>query len=68
MEKQATVTQSASVPLVIEVVSTNWRDDYFTKLGQYESVGIPEYWIVDYAALGGKRFLGNPQQPTISIY
>ena len=67
-KKQATVTQSASVPLVIEVVSTNWRDDYFTKLGQYESVGIPEYWIVDYAALGGKRFLGNPQQPTISIY
>ena len=67
-KKQATVTQFASVPLVIEVVSTNWRDDYFTKLGQYESVGIPEYWIVDYAALGGKRFLGNPQQPTISIY
>jgi Uma2 family endonuclease len=67
-KKQATVTQSASVPRVIEVVSTNWRDDYFTKLGQYESVGIPEYWIVDYAALGGKRFLGNPQQPTISIY
>jgi Uma2 family endonuclease len=67
-KKQATVTQSASVPLVIEVVSANWRDDYFTKLGQYESVGIPEYWIVDYAALGGKRFLGNPQQPTISIY
>jgi len=67
-KKQATVTQSASVPLVIEVVSVNWRDDYFTKLGQYESVGIPEYWIVDYAALGGKRFLGNPQQPTISIY
>ena len=67
-KKQATVTQSVSVPLVIEVVSTNWRDDYFTKLGQYESVGIPEYWIVDYAALGGKRFLGNPQQPTISIY
>jgi Uma2 family endonuclease len=67
-KKQSTVTQGASIPLVIEVVSTNWRDDYFTKLGQYEAVGIPEYWIVDYAALGGRRFLGSPKQPTISIY
>lgn len=67
-KKQSTVTQGASIPLVVEVVSTNWRDDYFTKLGQYEAIGIPEYWIVDYAALGGRRFLGNPKQPTISIY
>jgi Uma2 family endonuclease len=66
--KHSTVTQGASIPLVIEVVSTNWRDDYFTKLGQYEAVGIPEYWIVDYAALGGRRFIGNPKQPTISVY
>ncbi|MBD2200798.1 MULTISPECIES: Uma2 family endonuclease [Calothrix] len=67
-KKQSTVTQGASIPLVIEVVSSNWRDDYFTKLGQYEAVGIPEYWIVDYAALGGRRFIGNPKQPTISVY
>ncbi len=67
-KKQSTVTQSALIPLVIEVVSTNWRDDYFTKLGQYEAIGIPEYWIVDYAALGGIRFIGNPKQPTISVY
>jgi Uma2 family endonuclease len=67
-KKESTVTQGASIPLVIEVVSTNWRDDYFTKLGQYEAIGIPEYWIVDYLGLGGKRFIGDPQQPTISIY
>jgi Uma2 family endonuclease len=24
--------------------------------------------IVDYAALGGRRFIGNPKQPTISVY
>ncbi|MDZ8025962.1 MAG: Uma2 family endonuclease [Nostoc sp. DedQUE11] len=65
---KSTLSQSASIPLVIEVVSTNWRDDYFTKLGQYEAIGIPEYWIVDYAALGGRKFIGNPKQPTISIY
>ena len=55
-------------PLVIEVVSTNWRDDYLTKLAEYESVGIQEYWIIDYAALGGIRYIGHPKQPTLSIY
>jgi hypothetical protein len=28
-------------------VSTNWRDDYLMKLGEYEKLGIAEYWIVD---------------------
>ena len=55
-------------PLVIEVVSTNWRDDYMTKLAEYEELGIAEYWIVDFAALGGIRFIGEPKQPTVSIY
>jgi Uma2 family endonuclease len=67
-KKESTVSQATSIPLVIEVVSTNWRDDYFTKAGKYEEVGIPEYWIVDYLGLGGRRFIGNPKQPTISIY
>jgi Uma2 family endonuclease len=39
-KKQSTVSQGLSIPLVIEVVSTNWRDHYFTQLGQYEAVGI----------------------------
>ncbi len=67
-ERESTVIYGSSIPLVIEVVSTNWRDDYFTKLGKYEEIGISEYWIVDYLALGGKRFIGNPRQPTISVY
>ncbi|NDJ24890.1 Uma2 family endonuclease [Nostoc sp. B(2019)] len=67
-KKSSTVSQAASIPLVVEVVSTNWRDDYFFKFGEYEEIGIPEYWIVDYAALGGRRFIGNPKHPTISIY
>lgn len=54
-------------PLVIEVVSTNWGDDYDTKLLEYEAIGIAEYWIVDYAALGGIRYIGKPKQPTITI-
>ncbi|HAA33035.1 MAG TPA: hypothetical protein DCE56_41595 [Cyanobacteria bacterium UBA8553] len=67
-KKSSTVSQATSIPLVVEVVSTNWRDDYFLKFGEYEEIGIPEYWIVDYAALGGRRFIGNPKQPTISIH
>ena len=67
-EKYSTVQTAASIPLVVEVVSTNWRDDYLTKLRDYEEIGIQEYWIVDYLALGGRRYIGNPKQPTISIY
>ncbi|AFY35918.1 Uma2 family endonuclease [Calothrix sp. PCC 7507] len=67
-KKQSTVSQAASIPLVIEVVSTNWRDDYYKKLADYEAIGIPEYWIIDYAACGARKFIGNPKLPTISIY
>jgi Uma2 family endonuclease len=67
-KKESTVSQAASIPLVIEVVSTNWRDDYYKKLADYELMGIPEYWVVDYAALGGMKFIGNPKQSTVSLY
>jgi Uma2 family endonuclease len=30
-------------------------------------LGIQEYWIVDYAALGGRRFIGNPKQPAFTV-
>ncbi|MCW5312324.1 Uma2 family endonuclease [Nostoc sp. KVJ3] len=49
-------------------VSTNWRDDYHKKFADYEEMGIQEYWIVDYAALGSKELIGDPKQPTITIY
>ncbi|MFM7369849.1 MAG: Uma2 family endonuclease, partial [Sphaerospermopsis kisseleviana] len=52
----------------IEIVSSNWQTDYSTKTNEYELMGIPEYWIVDYAAFGGRRFIGNPKQPTISVH
>ncbi len=66
-KKESTVSLGTSIPLAIEVVSTNWRDDYYLKYAEYEEMGIPEYWIVDYAALGGRNFIGNPKQPTISV-
>ncbi|QSV52979.1 MAG: Uma2 family endonuclease [Dolichospermum sp. UKL201] len=66
-KKESILSNGASIPLVIEVVSTNWRDDYHLKYADYEEMGISEYWIVDYAALGGRNFIGNPKQPTISV-
>jgi Uma2 family endonuclease len=55
-------------PLVIEVVSTNWRDDYEHKLNEYEALQVSEYWVVDFAGLGGLRYIGSPKQPTLTIY
>jgi Uma2 family endonuclease len=67
-QKMSTVTQGSSIPLIVEVVSTNWKVDYSTKVNDYEDIGVAEYWIVDYLANGGKRFIGSPKQPTLSIY
>lgn len=67
-ESESIIENAESVKLIVEVVSTNWRDDYFKKRADYEELGIAEYWIVDYAALGGRNFLGNPKQPTLSVY
>lgn len=66
-KKASTITQGSSAPLVMEVVSSNWGDDYGHKLTDYEAMGIQEYWIVDYLGLGGRRHIGNPKQPTLSI-
>ena len=66
-KKESILSQGASIPLAIEIVSTNWRDDYHLKFADYEEMGIAEYWLVDYAALGGRNFIGNPKQPTISV-
>lgn len=67
-KKRSTITQGKSVWVVIEVVSTNWRDDYGHKFIDYEALQIPEYWIVDYLGLGGRRYIGTPKQPTFSVY
>ena len=67
-QKRSTITKGKTVKLIIEVVSTNWRDDYGHKLIDYEKLGIAEYWIVDYLGLGGKRYIGDPKQPTLSVY
>lgn len=54
--------------LAVEVVSTNWEDDYIDKLDEYQRLGIPEYWIVDYLAIGSRNYLGNPKVPMVFVY
>jgi Uma2 family endonuclease len=54
--------------LAVEVVSTNWEDDYIDKLDEYQRLSIPEYWIVDYLALGSRTYLGNPKQPALFVF
>jgi len=66
-KKESVITIDPSVRLAVEVVSSNWRDDYFLKASDYEEMGIPEYWIVDYLGLGGRKFIGTPKQPTLSV-
>ncbi|MGK7924486.1 MAG: Uma2 family endonuclease [Spirulina sp.] len=66
-ESESIIQNPESVKLIVEVVSTNWRDDYYNKLRDYEEMGIEEYWILDYAALGARKFIGDPKQPTIFV-
>jgi Uma2 family endonuclease len=62
------ITLGNSVKLVVEVVSSNWQNDYARKVEDYEALGIPEYWIADYLGLGGKRYIGSPKQPVVTVY
>ncbi|OYQ66311.1 hypothetical protein B9G53_04390 [Pseudanabaena sp. SR411] len=55
------------IQLAVEVTSTNWDDDYIDKFLEYQSLGIPEYWIVDYLAIASRDFLGNPKIPTVFV-
>jgi Uma2 family endonuclease len=67
-QKQPVICNGSTIKLVAEVVSTNWQDDYARKVEEYAFLNIPEYWIVDFRGLGGLQFIGNPKQPTFTIY
>lgn len=67
-QRESVISQGVTVVLAIEVVSTNWRDDYGRKVNDYETLGIEEVWLIDYQGLGGIRYIGSPKQPIISVY
>jgi Uma2 family endonuclease len=66
--EQSILRLGSSIRFVAEVVSSNWQNDYARKVEDYAVLGIPEYWIADYAGLGGTLHIGKPKQPTLSIY
>jgi Uma2 family endonuclease len=65
--KEPVITLGKSIKLVVEVVSSNWQNDYARKVEDYALLDIPEYWIVDYLGIGGREYLGKPKQPTITL-
>jgi Uma2 family endonuclease len=66
-QQEPVITSGATIKLVVEIVSTNWQNDYARKVEDYALLGIPEYWIVDYLGVGGREYIGKPKQPTITI-
>ncbi len=66
-QKEPIICNGNTIKLVAEVVSTNWQDDYARKIEEYAFLEIPEYWIIDFRALGGIQFIGNPKQPILTI-
>jgi Uma2 family endonuclease len=66
-QKEPIICNGSTIKLVVEVVSTNWQDDYARKLEEYALLGIAEYWIVDYLGIGGIAFIGKPKQPTFTL-
>lgn len=56
--------------MVVEIVSTNWEEDYQKKAAWYAAFGVGEYWIVDPLALKERypnRRNPNIEMPTVSV-
>lgn len=66
-QREPIIAKGSTVKLVVEVISTNWQDDYARKVEEYALLGIPEYWLIDYRGLGGVAFIGKPKQPTFTV-
>jgi Uma2 family endonuclease len=66
-KQEPVITLGTSIELVVEIVSSNWQNDYARKVEDYAVLAIPEYWIVDYLGVGGREYIGKPKQPTITI-
>lgn len=65
---QTAVFQTPSL-LVVEIVSpSSASEDYDKKLKEYQALGIPEYWVVDYEGLGAAKHIGFPKAPTLTVH
>lgn len=66
-QREPVLTGGKAIKLVVEVVSSNWQDDYARKVEEYALLRIAEYWIADFRGLGGIDFIGKPKQPTLTV-
>lgn len=66
-QREPIITKGSTVKLMVEVINTNWQDDYALKVEEYALLGIPEYWLIDYRGLEGVAFIGKPKQPTFTV-
>ncbi|WNZ21647.1 Uma2 family endonuclease [Leptolyngbya sp. NK1-12] len=67
-EVEAVLQEPPSI--VIEIVSTNWEDDYRNKPLWYAAFGVPEYWIIDplyHLVRYPNRKNPKIEEPTISV-
>ncbi len=64
---QPVITSNTAIKLIVEVVSTNWQNDYARKVEDYALLGVPEYWIVDYLGFGGREYIGKTKPPTTTL-
>ena len=56
--------------MAVEIVSTNWEEDYQKKVAWYAAFGVGEYWIVDPLARLDRypqRRNPNIKVPTVSV-
>jgi Uma2 family endonuclease len=42
--------------LIVEIASSNWANDVRDKILGYLHLGVPEYWVVDYAGLIPEKY------------
>lgn len=66
-QNQPVITSSSAIKFIAEVVSSNWQNDYARKVEDYALFGVLEYWITDYLGLGGREYIGQPKQPTVTL-
>ncbi|MDJ0657965.1 MAG: Uma2 family endonuclease [Crocosphaera sp.] len=65
-QQEPVICRGESIKLIVEIVSSNWQNDYARKTEDYALLGVGEYWIVDYLGVGGRDYIGTPKQPTLT--
>lgn len=66
-QQEPVICRGESIKLIVEIISSNWQNDYARKTEEYALLGVGEYWIVDYLGVGGRDYIGTPKQPTLTL-